>query len=218
MRAGVPYRVVGGTKFYDRREVKDVLAYLRALVNPDDEVAWKRIVNVPKRGVGDTSVRKVEVFAGGSGLTFRDALGAAADAGVSGKALTGIRRLIEVIEAVEVEPDLGVAATIEMVLERTGYLAELEAERTIEAEGRRENLAELVGVARDFDTQVDRGDAGTLGAIAGLDLDDGEVGRDPPVRQQPADERRSHVAATDDPEPNDHGERLRRPTDAVAGG
>jgi DNA helicase-2/ATP-dependent DNA helicase PcrA len=175
VRAGVPYRVVGGTKFYDRREVKDVLAYLRALVNPDDEVAWKRIVNVPKRGVGDTSVRKVEVFAGGSGLTFRDALGAAADAGVSGKALSGIRRLIEVIEAVEVEPDLGVAATIEMVLERTGYLAELEAERTIEAEGRRENLAELVGVARDFDTQVERGDAGTLGAIAGLDLDDGEA-------------------------------------------
>ena len=171
VRSGVPYRVVGGTKFYDRREVKDALAYLRAIVNPDDEVAWKRIVNVPKRGVGDTSVRKVELHAAGAGLTFRDALAAASEAGVSGKALTGIRSLLEVVGAVETEPDLGVAGTVELILERTGYLAELEAERTIEAEGRRENLAELVGVARDFDAQVERGDGGVLGAIAGLDLD-----------------------------------------------
>ena len=157
--------------FYDRREVKDALAYLRAIVNPDDEVAWKRIVNVPKRGVGDTSVRKVELHAAGAGLTFRDALAAASEAGVSGKALSGIRSLLEVVGAVETEPDLGVAGTVELILERTGYLAELEAERTIEAEGRRENLAELVGVARDFDAQVERGDGGVLGAIAGLDLD-----------------------------------------------
>jgi len=170
VRAGVPYRVIGGTKFYDRREVKDVLAYLRALVNPDDEVAWKRIVNVPKRGVGDTSVRKVEVHAGGAGITFRAGLAAASDAGVSGKALSGIGRLLEVIEAVEIEPELTVTGAIEMILERTGYLAELEAERTIEAEGRRENLAELVGVARDFDEQIERGDTGMLGAIAGIDV------------------------------------------------
>ncbi len=69
VRAGVPYRIIGGTKFYDRREVKDALAYLRSLVNPDDEVGWKRIVNVPKRGVGDTSVRKVEAYAQGANLT-----------------------------------------------------------------------------------------------------------------------------------------------------
>ena len=74
VRAGVPYRVVGGVKFYDRREVKDVLAYLRALVNPDDEVSWRRVVNTPKRGVGDTSVNKVAAHAQGAGITFRDAL------------------------------------------------------------------------------------------------------------------------------------------------
>ncbi len=67
MRAGVPYRVVGGVKFYDRREVKDVLAYLRALVNPDDEVSWRRVVNTPKRGVGDTSVNKVGRVRAGRG-------------------------------------------------------------------------------------------------------------------------------------------------------
>ena len=71
---GVPYRVVGGVKFYDRREVKDVLAYLRALTNPDDEVSWRRVVNTPKRGVGDTSVNKVSAYAQGAGITFRDAL------------------------------------------------------------------------------------------------------------------------------------------------
>ena len=66
VRAGIPYRVVGGTKFYDRREIKDAMAYLRALVNPDDEVSWKRVVNTPKRGVGDTSVAKVEAYAQGA--------------------------------------------------------------------------------------------------------------------------------------------------------
>ena len=86
---GVPYRIVGGTKFYDRREIKDALAYLRALVNPDDEVGWKRIVNVPKRGVGDTSVRKVEAYAQGADVAFRDALREAAAAGVTGR---GARR------------------------------------------------------------------------------------------------------------------------------
>ena len=74
VRAGVPYRVFGGVKFYDRREIKDALAYLRALVNPDDEVSWKRIVNTPQRGVGDTSVAKIDAYASGAGVTFRDAI------------------------------------------------------------------------------------------------------------------------------------------------
>lgn len=174
VRNGVPYRVIGGTKFYDRREVKDVLGYLRALVNPDDEVAWKRIVNVPKRGVGDTSVRKVDMYRSGAGVTFREGLIAGATAGLTGKALTGVTQLLAVMKSVEDEEDFGVAKAIEMILAGTGYLAELEAERTIESEGRRENLAELVGAARDFDMHVERGDLGVLGAIAGLDLAEGE--------------------------------------------
>src|SRR5262245_20567845 len=98
VRNGLPYRVVGGVKFYDRREVKDALAYLRALVNPDDEVSWKRIVNVPKRGVGDTSLGKVEEYARTYELQFRDALRDCAAAGVSGKALGGVRDLRERME------------------------------------------------------------------------------------------------------------------------
>src|SRR5207244_4643663 len=74
VRSGVPYRVFGGVKFYDRREIKDALAYLRALVNADDEVSWKRIANVPKRGVGDTSLGRVEAYARGRNTSFRGGL------------------------------------------------------------------------------------------------------------------------------------------------
>jgi DNA helicase-2/ATP-dependent DNA helicase PcrA len=151
VRSGIPYRVVGGVKFYDRKEVKDVLAYLRALANPDDEVSLKRIVNVPKRGVGDTSVAKVEAYATERNLTFGGALARAVDSGVSGKALGGIRALLDVLEELADVSQHGVGETVEAVLERTGYRAELEADRSLEAEGRLENLAELVGVAREFE-------------------------------------------------------------------
>jgi len=164
VRSGIPYRVFGGVKFYDRKEVKDVLAYLRALANPDDEVSLKRIVNVPKRGVGDTSVARVEAYAGERNLTFGGALARAIDAGVSGKALGGIRALLDVLEELADVSQHGVGATVEAVLERTGYLAELEAERSIEAAGRIENLHELVGVAREFDEALERGDV--VGAAA----------------------------------------------------
>ena len=115
---GVPYRIIGGTKFYDRREVKDALAYLRSLVNPDDEVGWKRIVNVPKRGVGDTSVRKIEAYAQGASLTFREAMRDGAAAGVTGKALGGIRDLLEVMGELEADADAGgVSGALEAMLE-----------------------------------------------------------------------------------------------------
>ncbi len=168
VRAGVPYRVYGGVKFYDRREVKDALAYLRALVNPDDEVSWKRIINTPKRGVGDTSSRKIDAFAQGAAVTFRAALSRASDAGVNGRALVGIDDLLDLIAVLEESAERGVAAVLEDMLDKTGYLAELETERSIEAQGRIENLAELVGVAREYDEQVDAGDLSGLVAIGGV--------------------------------------------------
>jgi len=168
IRAGLPYRVIGGMKFYDRREVKDAIAYLRALVNPDDEVSWKRIVNTPKRGVGDTSIAKVDAHATRTGLTFRDALREGVAAGVTGKAMGGIRTLLDLMATFEHHAADGVARTVEAVLEHTGYLAELENERTIEAQGRIENLAELVGVCREFDAALDAGDVSPLAGIAGV--------------------------------------------------
>ncbi len=109
VRSGIPYRVFGGVKFYDRREIKDALAYLRALVNPDDEVSWKRIVNTPRRGVGDTSVAKIDAYANGAGVTFREAIRSAAVAGVTGKALGGLKDLLELMESVEGAAANGVA-------------------------------------------------------------------------------------------------------------
>lgn len=178
VRAGVPYRVVGGTKFYDRREIKDALAYLKALVNPDDEVSWKRIANTPRRGVGDTSLRKIDAYAQGASVPFRQALASAATAGVAGKALGGIRDLLEIMDGLATAAEDGVAPAIEVMLEHTGYIAHLEAERSIESEGRIENLRELVGVAADFDRELEAGAAGPgLAAIAGVNTGEEEPPR-----------------------------------------
>ncbi len=169
VRSGVPYRVFGGVKFYDRREIKDALAYMRALVNPDDEVSWKRIVNTPRRGVGDTSVAKLDAYANGAGVTFRAAAERADAAGVSGKALGGLRDLLELMREIEAAAAEGVAAALEAMLTESGYLAELEAERSVEAQGRIENLQELVGSAREYDEAVEQGDIVGLVAIVGSD-------------------------------------------------
>jgi DNA helicase II / ATP-dependent DNA helicase PcrA len=151
VRVGIPYRVVGGTRFYDRREVKDALAYLRATVNPLDEVSLKRVLNVPKRGVGDTTIGKLDAWARSHNLPFSTALERAEEAGASGKALRGIRSFLDLIEALKERVADGPAAVLEAAVAGSGYLAELEAEHSIEAQGRIENLAELVGVAKEID-------------------------------------------------------------------
>jgi DNA helicase II / ATP-dependent DNA helicase PcrA len=150
VRRDVPYKVVGGTRFYDRREVKDLLAYLRAVANTADEVSLKRIVNVPKRGVGDTSIGRLDRWARDHHVTFGDALEHAEEAGVSGKALAGIHQLRALLADLRAEARPP-ASLLETVLDRTGYLEEIRAERSIEAAGREENIEELIGAARDMD-------------------------------------------------------------------
>ena len=103
VRAEVPYQVVGGTRFYDRREVRDVMAYLRVLVNPDDEVSWRRIVNVPKRGVGETSVARLAGWAGTNGISFGEAVARAEEAGVGAKAARGLADLVALLDELRVE-------------------------------------------------------------------------------------------------------------------
>jgi DNA helicase-2/ATP-dependent DNA helicase PcrA len=150
----VPYKVVGGTKFFDRREIKDLLAYLKAVANPSDEVSVKRIVNVPKRGVGDTSIAKLDAFAARTGVAFFEALGAAADAGVTGRALGGIDELQQLLNELRhmVSEGFGPAKLLELILERTGYQAEVIAgEDRPQAEQRIENIAELLGNAYEYD-------------------------------------------------------------------
>ncbi|MGH9075332.1 MAG: ATP-dependent helicase, partial [Acidimicrobiales bacterium] len=170
----VPFKVVGATRFYDRREVKDVLAYLRVLVNPADEVSLKRVVNVPRRGVGATSVGRLDSYATSRGVGFWEALAEPEAAGLSGKALAGVKRLTDLLgelravaglPALGALPDAaggpagtaqpGAAATpaelLEAVLERSGYRAELEADQTVEGAGRLENVGELMSSAAEHD-------------------------------------------------------------------
>ena len=152
MRSGVPYKVIGGTRFYDRREIKDALAYLKAVANPADEVSMKRVLNVPKRGVGDTSVGRIDVYANGHGVTFAEALRHADEAGVSGPAVRGIASFVAVLDSAAELRDKSPADLLAAVLDQSGYIAELEAENTVESAGRLENIAELIGSAEQFET------------------------------------------------------------------
>ncbi|RPJ13059.1 MAG: DNA helicase PcrA [Actinobacteria bacterium] len=154
MRAGIPYRVVGGVRFYQRKEVKDVLAYLRLLLNPQDVISARRVVNTPKRGIGDATVAALEAFAAIEQIPFLEAtrradelpdLGARAKGAIAG--FVGVmQRLQEAFESGATPQRMVEAAATE-----SGYLLELEAERTVEAEGRIENLRELGGVAAEFE-------------------------------------------------------------------
>ena len=152
MRVGIPYKVIGGTRFYDRKEVKDAVAFLKAVANPNDEVSIKRIINVPKRGIGDTTIGKVDAFSNLIGSTFIDALRRADEAGVTGKSVKGIARFLELLDGFVPDLDKGPGPALEAILRDTGYVTELENENSIEAEGRLENLQELVGVANQFET------------------------------------------------------------------
>ena len=150
--SGIPYKVVGGAKFYDRREIKDILAFVRVLANPDDEVSARRIVNVPKRGIGDTSVARLAAWAQLEGVSFSAAIDRADEAGLSGKALRGAEALsVTLAELRPLVQTVNPADFVQLVAERTGYLAELVAEHSHEADGRIENLAELATQAADFD-------------------------------------------------------------------
>jgi DNA helicase II / ATP-dependent DNA helicase PcrA len=153
VRQGLPYKVIGGTRFYDRREVRDLLAYLRLIANPDDEMSFRRIVNVPKRGIGTTSVLRLASAAAASSTSTGRALEFAEHAGLTGKALKGAQELASLLSelraaAAEVPP----GELVEMVAKRTGYLDELAAERTHESEGRIENIGELADAAAEYET------------------------------------------------------------------
>jgi len=154
MRFGVPYKVVGGTRFYDRREIKDAVAYLRVVTNPLDEVSVKRVLNMPKRGIGDTSISRLDVFAREENISFFEALRRSGEAGVSGAARRGIESFIAVIDEVAAQEEQTPGALFEAVLEKSGYLAEFDNENSVEDAGRLENLGELVSSAKEF-AQVD---------------------------------------------------------------
>ena len=156
VRQGVAYQVIGGPRFYERAEIKDAIAYLQVIDNPFDAVSLMRIANRPRRGIGDTSIARLVTYADGLGSSLWEALAHPEEAGVaaaSGRAVTQFRNVMETLMATASDAD--VATIVEAVLDRSGYLEALEAERTIEASGRIENLEELVGVAREYDAAAE---------------------------------------------------------------
>ena len=172
MRFGVPYKIIGGTRFYERREVKDALAYLRAAINEADEVNVKRVLNVPKRGIGDTSVDKLDTYARNHGQGFSFALHNAAAASVGGAALKGITAFLASLDEAGNHQSEGPAEVLRLVLKSSGYMTELENEDTVESAGRLENLAELIGFAEEFDSVDDFLEQVAL--VADTDQIDGE--------------------------------------------
>ena len=154
VRRGIPYKVVGSVRYFDRKEIKDALAYLRALVNPDDSVALKRIINEPRRGIGDTSVGHLDRFAQDQHIGFGEALARAAEVTqLTGRAQRQILEFSGLLDLMRMKADTGgLQAGIDAVLHDTGYVSALESERTIEALGRIENLRELASVAAEFES------------------------------------------------------------------
>ena len=153
VRRGIGYTVVGSVRFYERREIKDALAYLRTLVNPADQVAVKRVINEPKRGIGDTSIGHVDRFAESNRITFMEALRRVDEiTRLNARAKNNIAEFVALIDHLGEEVHIGgISGAVKAVLEETGYVASLEAERTIEAMGRVENLRELQSVAAEFE-------------------------------------------------------------------
>jgi DNA helicase-2/ATP-dependent DNA helicase PcrA len=167
VRVGLPYKVVGGTRFYERREVKDALAYLRVISNPADTVNLRRIINVPKRGIGDRAEACVAALAERERIPFIAALGRPEDApGIATRsvaAIKGFTGLLEELGRIHEDDEQGVGALLEAVIDKSGYLNELRASHDPQDETRVENLAELVAVAQEFDeTRAETGEVASL--------------------------------------------------------
>jgi DNA helicase II / ATP-dependent DNA helicase PcrA len=155
VRQGVAYQVIGGPRFYERAEVKDLIAYLQAIDNPYDAVSLQRIANRPRRGIGDASLARLQAHADAFGISLWEALPQAEDAGISGAPLRAVQQFLGLLQSLMAGAlDMEVPEVIERVLEQSGYLESLRAERTIEAQGRIENLQELVGVAQEYQHTV----------------------------------------------------------------
>jgi len=156
-RYGIGYQVIGGPKFYERAEIRDVVAYLTALVNPDDAQRLLRVVNTPKRGIGATSLQRLQAHAAGLGESVWTAMRAAGDVpGLSPGALNGLLAFVRLVEGLQAGlAGRPVAEIVRSVLDESGYEAALKVQKTLESEGRLENLEEFAGVAAEYDKRAD---------------------------------------------------------------
>ncbi|OKK20931.1 ATP-dependent DNA helicase PcrA [Streptomyces sp. CB00455] len=180
IRVGLPYKVVGGVRFYERKEVRDVLAYLRVLANPEDNVPLRRILNVPKRGIGERAEAMIDALAMREKITFPQALRRVDEAfGMAARSTNAVKRFNVLMEELRtiVDSGAGPAVVLEAVLERTGYLAELQASTDPQDETRIENLQELAAVALEFE-QAREAAAAEAEAESAAEADDSAVESD----------------------------------------
>ncbi|NWQ42272.1 DNA helicase PcrA [Bacillus sp. EB106-08-02-XG196] len=181
LKSNIEYSIVGGTKFYDRKEIKDMLAYLRLISNPDDDISLQRIINVPKRGIGSSSVDKMADFAAMHDISIFQALDSVELLGLSPKITKGAREFRDLIKNyTQMQEFLSVTELVEDILDKSGYREMLKAEKSIEAQSRLENLDELLSVTKNFeDASEDKSlvafltDLALVADIDSLD-DDGE--------------------------------------------
>ena len=151
----IPYKIVGGVRFYERREIKDLIAYLRVLLNPYDGVSMRRIINVPARAIGTTTVEKINSFASRSEIAFWDACRRVHEIELPARAKNSVQSFVKVIEYLTAKRDTqSVSALIQNVLDTTGYLEDLKKDKTPEAESRVENVGELLSVAKEFEDRA----------------------------------------------------------------
>ncbi len=155
-KSGVAYQMIGGTKFYERKEIKDMLAYLRLITNPDDDISFERVVNEPKRGIGKTSVERLRAYATEHDLSFFDAVKEVDFTGVPKRAANAIAKFGDLIQSLSQQQEFLTATDmVEAVLERSGYEEMLRNKRTIESQSRLENLKEFMTVTQDFEEHSD---------------------------------------------------------------
>lgn len=156
LKSNLDYTIVGGTKFYDRKEIKDILAYLRLIANPDDDIALARIINVPKRGIGASTLDKIGDYAIQNDLSFYQALAEVEQIGLSARFISKLREFYDQIRNWnQMQEYLSVTELVEELLEKTGYRDMLKLEKTLEAESRLENIDEFLSVTQNFEEKND---------------------------------------------------------------
>lgn len=156
IRAGIPYMIVGGVKFYERKEIKDILAYLKFLANPRDSISMKRIINEPRRGIGEATVMKIEEYSRAQGISIYEALQAYRELGLGGKAITAVEYFVQLVDDFhQLAEKETVTALTEHILEASGYWGQLFSEKTDEAVSRQENVREFLTKTREYDQNAE---------------------------------------------------------------
>lgn len=182
IKSGIGYNIVGGTKFYERKEIKDIIAYLRVIFNPNDSLSLLRIINVPRRGIGDATLGKLQAYAAENNMTLFDVVSSSSDVpGLSSRFVSKLDELSSIIfELMNAAQEVPVKQLIDDVMNKTGYLEELQNSKSAQDQSRVENLMELLSVAEDF---VKSGEEDTLENFLGRvalvsDIDDAELGEE----------------------------------------